>query len=295
MKNLKPHFLFDKHLRNGAFLLVLIIVFLQFVYTYFDFSVNQSENNNEEAFKQLNEKLDSLKNLKKAKPTHKIFPFNPNYISDHKGYQLGMSVLEIDRLHEFRKKNKFVNSKEDFQKVTKVSDSLLVVISPYFKFPDWVNKKKSNTIKTSIVVSSSNKRKKIIEIRDINKISESELIETLGMNQSLAARIIKYRRKLKGYTYKTQLNEVWGVNENDIDELLKYFQILSKPNIKKLNVNTASFKEVLKLPYIDYDLCKRIFDYKEEVAEIQDIEELKKITNFPLKKYDRIVLYLLAK
>ena len=42
-------------------------------------------------------------------------------------------------------------------------------------------------------------------------------------------------------------------------------------SVKKLQVN---FKEVLKNPYIDYDLCVKIFDYRDEVAELQDISEL---------------------
>jgi len=57
-------------------------------------------------------------------------------------------------------------------------------------------------------------------------------------------------------------------------------------------VNTASFKEVLSIPYIDYDLCVKIFDYRDEVAELQSISELKNIKDFPTNKYDRIVLYL---
>ena len=60
-------------------------------------------------------------------------------------------------------------------------------------------------------------------------------------------------------------------------------------------MNTATFKQVLKNPYIDYELCKKIFDYREEVAELQQISELRNIKDFPLDKYERIVLYLEAK
>jgi hypothetical protein len=45
-----------------------------------------------------------------------------------------MSVQEIDRLVKYRKGNKYVNSPKEFQAVTQVSDSLLNVITPYFKF-----------------------------------------------------------------------------------------------------------------------------------------------------------------
>ena len=36
-----------------------------------------------------------------------IYPFNPNFISDYKGYKLGMSIQEIDRLHQYRAQNKY--------------------------------------------------------------------------------------------------------------------------------------------------------------------------------------------
>ena len=58
---------------------------------------------------------------------------------------------------------------------------------------------------------------------------------------------------------------------------------------------TASFKEILSNPYIDYELCIKIFDFKDEVAELQSISEIKNIEGFPIEKYNRIVLYLHAK
>ena len=39
-------------------------------------------------------------------------------------------------------------------------------------------------------------------------------------------------------------------------------------------------------------ICKKILNYRDEVAELQDISELKNIKDFPLELYDRIVLYL---
>ena len=85
--------------------------------------------------------VDSLNAIKIA-DSRKKHKFNPNFLSDYKGYILGMSSLEIDRLHKFRSKNKFVNSLVEFQKVTKVSNSFIEKNASYFKFPDWVISKK---------------------------------------------------------------------------------------------------------------------------------------------------------
>ena len=76
--------------------------------------------------------------------------------------------------------------------------------------------------------------------------------------------------------------------------MLNQYQVLNKPKIEKVNINSASFKEVLHLPYIDYDLTKKIFNYRDEIGAYSTLEDLKKIDSFPLEKYDRIALYLMT-
>ena len=293
MKNFKSHFWYTKSQRNGIFVLLLLIVIFQFAYFFIDVTPDNLIDVNSDEVIALQSEIDSLKE-EKIKKQNKVFPFNPNFISDYKGERLGMSLEEIDRLHKFREQNKYVNSAEEFQEVTKVSDSLLNIISPYFKFPDWVKKKvpkkqnKSQLQKSeqvSIIVASTN---------DINKANLKDFTTVNGVGELIAERIIKYRSKLKGFTFKDQLYEVWGLDKGLAREILQNFEIKNKPKIQKINLNTASFKEILSLPYIDYELCKKIFDYRDEVAELQNIEELRNIKDFPQKKYQRIVLYLMA-
>ena len=291
MKILKPHFWYNKSQRNGVFFLLLIIVLIQIVLLKVDFS------NDEELFHineslALNAKIDSLKKIEIEKRKPKIFPFNPNYITDYKGAQLGLTIAEIDRLLAFRKRNKFINSVSQFQKVTKVSDSLLNKISPYFKFPDWVNKQQNKVVEKSSIKRKDTKT--VISTSDINFATAKDLQTINGVNEYLAERIIKYRNKLNGFSFQSQLNEVWKLEETTVQNILSVFNIIKKPTIKKINVNTATFKQVLSNPYIDYELCKKIFELRDEVAELQSLEELKKIPGFPLDKYERIILYLVA-
>ena len=51
----------------------------------------------------LQAQIDSLKALPKARI---IYPFNPNYLSDQRGYFLGLLPVEIDRLHAYRTQGK---------------------------------------------------------------------------------------------------------------------------------------------------------------------------------------------
>ncbi|WP_397445909.1 helix-hairpin-helix domain-containing protein [Polaribacter sp. R77954] len=303
MNIFKSHFWYNKSQRNGILLLGIFIIILQiFIFTD-PFSKDEIINSETPELIVFQQQVDSLKLLEIENRKPKIYPFNPNYITDYKGEQLGMSIDEIDRLLAFRKTNQFVNSKEEFQKVTQISDSLLAKISPYFKFPDWViarNKQKESQKFTSTSKSSntyqnkSSYTKKTISTSDINKATAEDFKTINGIGPAFSKRIIKYRSKLQGFSYKEQLYEVWGLEKEVADKVLSVFKINQKPILKKVNVNTVEFKELLKNPYIDYELCKKIFNYRDEVAELQNISELKNIKDFPLELYDRIVLYLLA-
>lgn len=298
MNLFKSHFWYHKGQRNGILFLVTIILLLLLIASLVDFSSKELVAENQSEILAFQKQIDSLKAIEIENSKPKIFPFNPNYITDYKGEQLGMSLEEIDRLLAYRKTGKFVNSKREFQKVTNVSDSLLKAIAPYFKFPDWVVKRNLQKQNKQIPFLEKNtpiKRKEELSTRDINAATALDFQFVKGINASLAERIVNYRAKLQGFSFESQLYEVFNMQENSAKNILKTFAILQKPIIQKINVNTIGFKELLKIPYIDYELCKKIFNYRDEVAELQDISELKNIKDFPLEKYDRIALYLMSK
>lgn len=279
--------LFNARQRFGILILLGVIVILQIAYFLLDFTKpKETASIEKEQFFQL--KIDSLKALSVNKKEYKIYPFNPNYITDFKGYQLGMSTIEIDRLINYRAKGKFVNSVNEFQQITKISDSLLHELKPLFKFTKWTEKAKIDSIDSE--KKSSNKIS--VSTIDINKATEIDLISVNGIGEVLAKRIIEYRNKLGGFSNINQIYEVWNLDKKVADKVVNQFKVIDKPIIKKININTASFKEVLAIVYIDYELCKKIFNHKKEISEYQSLEELKKIEGFPLDKYELIILYL---
>ncbi len=287
MKNFKSHFWYNNSQRNGILFLVLLIISLQLFYFFTDFSKEDATDLNSNEIIKFQQEIDSLKAIELENRKPKIYPFNPSFLTDYRGYKLGMSTEEIDRLLEHRANGKYINSAIQFQQITKISDSLLTTIKPYFKFPDWVTNK---NIKRSVTV----KVPKNITIKDLNSATAKELTVINGIGEKLSQRIVKYRNKLGGYVVNEQLYEVWYLDQEIADRVLKRFIVINTPSVKKINVNTATFKEVLSIVYIDYELTKKIFNYRDEVAELQSLEELKKIDGFPLEKFDRIALYLEA-
>jgi DNA uptake protein ComE-like DNA-binding protein len=207
---------------------------------------------------------------------NQTYKYNPNFINDEHGYRLGMSLEEIDRLLFYRSQRKWVRSSKKFQEITLVSDSLLTTLSQRFRFPSF---KVTNHLGLK---------------KDLNTTSAKELQSVYGLGPVLSKRIVRYRERLEGFSMEKQLKEVWGLKSEVVVRILRKFEIKKAPTIEKININTASFKEVLSIVYLDYLQTRAIFNYKNAIGEIESLDELKKIEGFPLEKYDRIVLYLQA-
>ena len=278
---------YSKSQRIGIIILFALIFICQGIYFFKNFNSVENAPKEKAQWLSYQKEIDSLKILKSDfKPT--IYPFNPNFITDFKGYKLGMSVAEIDRLLAFRKQNKFVNSAEEFQQVTKVSDSLLKAISPYFKFPDWLKNKKSYT--NSFEKKDFTKSEKKISI-DINTASQEDLIKVYGIGEGLSKRILEQKEKLGAFVSMEQMNDIWGLSPEVIENLNKSFHVSSTNSIKKININSASIKELSQFPFFKYNLAKEIVTYRTMNGDIK-IEDLTKIKGFPVEKLKIIALYL---
>mgnify|MGYP000865963043 FL=1 len=234
--------------------------------------------------------IDSLKQVEVENRKPKIYPFNPNFITDYKGYTLGMSQDEINRLLEFRKQDQWMNSVAQFQKVTKVSDSLLNQISPYFKFPDWVTnpKPKKYTQNFSAKAKEKTSEQKI----DINIATASQLQKVYGVGEALSARIIKYRTKINGFYDLIELTEVYGLSTEVIENIKLDFEVKTPRKINKISLNKATRDQLVTIKYIDYEVAYNIIEQRTLRDGFSSLEDLKKVKGFPLKKFDIIKLSL---
>lgn len=264
------------------------MIVLQSFYFFGKISPESQNINEKNNWLKYQEEIDSLK-MTSSSQKATIYPFNPNFITDFKGYKLGMSTAEIDRLLAYRKQNKFVNSAEEFQQVTKVSDSLLNKISPFFKFPDWVNNKTNNSYfanKNDYSKKESNK-----SLVDINIATQVDLMKVYGIGEGLSKRILEQREKLGVFVSMDQMKLIWGLSPEVVEKLNQSFVIKSKPIAKKIRINDLSVKELSQFPYFRYNLAKEIVTYRSMNGDIK-IEDLSKIKGFPVENINIIALYL---
>jgi competence ComEA-like helix-hairpin-helix protein len=255
---------------------------------YIDFTTENLLDTNSKEVLAVQKELDSIRTLLIESNQSKIHPFNPNFITDFKGYKLGMSSEEIDRLLDYRKQNKWINSKEDFKKVTKVSDSFLDQISSYFKFPDWISNPKPKYSDWR----KGFKEKTFDQKIDLNSATQLELKKVNGIGEALSKRIIDYRDKLGGFTNDIQLYEVYGLDYQLTDKVRNDFTVKTPKEIIKMNLNKISASDIATVPGISFELAKRIWEFRILNEGIVDFIELKKIEGLTERKLQGIQLYL---
>ncbi len=292
--------MFSRNQRKGIFLLLALIIIFQGLYFFvdlMDFGISSEEIKvNQIDFQVFQKEIDSLKLVEIERNKPKTYLFNPNYITDYKGYSLGMSNEEIDRLLDFRKQDKWINSIQQFQEITQVSDSLLNLISPNFKFPDWVTNPKSKTNWNDFSKNNDKKSyaaKSFEQKIDLNKATAEELQKVNGIGVALSDRIIKYRGKfVGGFISDIQLQDIYGLSPEVIEKVTNDFTVKTPRHIQKINLNTATKDQLVSIQYIDYEIAHYIIEQRTLRDGYNSLDELTKVKGFPLNKFEIITLYL---
>lgn len=287
---------FSKGHYFGIAILLILIGILQFCIYWFNnqtTSIAITLSQEEKKWLLVQNEIDSLKEVNQEN-SNKIYPFNPNFISDYKGYKYGMTLAQIDKLHNLRKQNKYVNSASEFQKLTGVSNEWMKQYEPYFKFPDWVTNKSANKFQSNFENKYQKFEKKEVKIiiQDINLANQVELEKVYMIGEKLALKIIAEREKFGGFASMEQINFIWGISPEAIEDLNKRFQIKSLVNLRKFKINELPIKELQLFPYFNYTIAKNIVTYRSMNGEFKNSEDLTNVKQFPVEKLKIIALYL---
>lgn len=275
---------FTKSQRLGILSLVVLIFAFQLI-CYFEIFVPKPALVSPEIQQWLTDVTDKDTLVTQTRSA-KIFPFNPNFLNAYKAYKWGMTGKQFDRLICFRKQNKYVNSAEDFQRVTHVPDTVLQKMAPYFKFPEWVTSTKNRNSGFK-----SYPQKQIVVKKDINQATLEDLIAIRGIGPVLAARILNYRASLGAFVAMDQLEEVYGLQPEVIEGIQQHFGLQISPVFDKIKINQATIKELGQFPYFRYPVSRNIVAYRSMNGDLTP-DKLTNVKGINLDKIRIIALYL---
>lgn len=109
---------------------------------------------------------------------------------------------------------------------------------------------------------------------DINRADSAQLLPLPGIGPVFAGRIIKYRSLLGGFVSVEQLGEVYGIPVEAIQKIRNQVYIDSSA-IRKIHIDSASFRALLRHPYLEYEDVKALIEYRDFKGDINSIHELK--------------------
>ena len=186
------------------------------------------------------------------KQIHELFPFDPNTISLDSLQLLGFSERQAQSIIRARQKGWHFRTKKDFARLYVVSNEKYSELEPYILLPDSLEKSKHKPTD----------RQRVSTI-DINAADKETIQRVLSLPPWTAERIVKYRNALGGFYRKEQLKEVYGFPREQYKEISKLIRV-DTTRVSKINIQTASYGELVHHPYIHRDLAAWIIKRREK-------------------------------
>ncbi|MNE64115.1 Helix-hairpin-helix motif protein [compost metagenome] len=112
-----------------------------------------------------------------------------------------------------------------------------------------------------------------------------------GIGPVFARRIIKYRDRLGGFYRKEQLKEVYGIDSLVYLSIERNISVdISK--IKLTNINTASFNDLKRYPYLSNKQINTLLNYRKQHGLFSSVNDVKKDDIIDEDVLRRIIPYL---
>jgi DNA uptake protein ComE-like DNA-binding protein len=111
------------------------------------------------------------------------------------------------------------------------------------------------------------------KLLNLNSCDSASLEALPGIGPVLSARIIKYRYLLGGYVSTEQLKEVYGLTEETFD-MISPRVFADSLTIRKIRINDADFKVLIRHPYFNRDEVSAILKYRELKGKITGIGDM---------------------
>jgi len=126
---------------------------------------------------------------------------------------------------------------------------------------------------------------------ELNLCDTSEIVVVPQFGSKRAQKLVEYREKLGGFYAFEQVKEIFILQKIEPEFLKKYFT-LDISLIQKININTATYKELVAHPYIDSYLAKMIINYREKKSKFTSLEEVQKATNAYQELMEKLQNYI---
>lgn len=210
--------------------------------------------------------LKQLTNKEAVTQQSSLKPFNPNTYSLDSLMACGIPKKLATQIINYRQKVGPFITKADFAKLYNLTDSLYKLYASLLILPDGETTKEESAPKRKLV--------------EINTADSLQLLAVKGIGPYFAHKILQYRNQLGGYYSLSQLGEAFTIpvaslaeKQQRMDEIKAQLTV-NISRIKKININTATQKQLSAHPYISYKQSSAIPKYIARYGKIKSLDDL---------------------
>lgn len=214
-------------------------------------------------------------NMKNPEKTTAKHHFDPNNAGMDTLLSYGFNRIQAANLLKYRENGGKFEQKNDLLKIYGIDSLFLAAIEKYIKIE-------------TVQPDAANNSTVLIELNT----SDSTLLTVLdGVGPVFAGRIIKYRELLGGFYSKKQLLEVYNFPEETFRKIENRVYA-DTTLIRKIRINFAGYRELIRHPYINNELANQIIRYRNQNGPVRNIDGMQCIDTLGIAEKRRLLPYL---
>lgn len=267
--------------------LILLSIRIYRLFTSVDSSVASISERQKKLITSFNEKVrkDSIARDEKFRHYDRqgqvLFAFDPNTADSVELVQLGLRAWQVHNMLKYRRAGGRWKNADDFSRLYGLKEADFLRLKPYIRIEP-TKREIEREHRQHMHDSIARKRiEKYAEgtVIDLNDADTNMLKHIPGVGSYYAYKICKYRERLGGFVSAHQISEIEGLPK----EMERWFFVKKESKIRKINVNKADFKELVRHPYLSYEQVKVIFSYRNKYGELKGWQDLELDEHFPAK------------
>ncbi|CAN5445274.1 helix-hairpin-helix domain-containing protein [soil metagenome] len=223
-----------------------------------------------------------------------FFTFDPNTASESELTKLGIPTLYAKRIINFREKGGRFYIKNDLMKIYDFPREVFDNLYAYIDLPEVRQQQKLAPSQTPPLAErrSPERRSPVLENFDINEADTTQLKLIRGIGSAFSKRIINYRNSLGGFISIDQLSEVYGLQDEALQNILALAKVADDFLPRKIRINHATSKELASHPYINFQLANRLVAYREQHGHFNEADRFTEIKELDKESLVKIHPYL---
>lgn len=217
-------------------------------------------------------------------------PFDPNTLTREEWERMGIPAHVARSIGNYIAAGGIFRYKEDLKRLYMMQDDWYRELEPHVQLPgrqEPVQKGDGERDRTG----GSADREIIV---DINLADTSALMQIRGIGTVFSSRIIGYRELLGGFVDPAQLLEVYGMDSARWEQLIPHIRV-DTAKIRRINLNEATFEDLLRHPYVDRNLANSLVGIRNNHGPYEHAKQIRQSFLVTDTVYERIIPYLTAK